>query len=98
VAHQVGGPLGVLDVGLAPRHVLDVMGVGDNQVEVPLPYFREPVVRARAQGISYEVTSRRGAGRRPDGRHLNAMTRGQSQGWVRPSERLKQPHSHISAR
>ena len=34
VAHQVGGPLGVLDVGLAPRHVLDVMGVGDNQLEV----------------------------------------------------------------
>jgi hypothetical protein len=34
VAHQVGGPLGILDVGLAPRHGLDVMGVGDNQLEV----------------------------------------------------------------
>ena len=34
VAHQVGGPLGILDVGLAPRHGLDVMGVGDDQLEV----------------------------------------------------------------
>ena len=36
VAHQVGGPLGVLDVGLAPRHGLDVMGVGDDQLEMAL--------------------------------------------------------------
>ena len=34
MAHQVGGPLGILDVGLAPRHGLDVMGVGDDQLEV----------------------------------------------------------------
>ena len=34
VAHQVGGPLGILDVGLAPRHVLDVMGIGEDQLEV----------------------------------------------------------------
>ena len=34
VAHQVGGPLGILDVGLTPRHGLDMMGIGDDQLEL----------------------------------------------------------------
>jgi hypothetical protein len=36
MADQPGGPLGVLHVGLAPGHVLDVVGVADDQLEVPL--------------------------------------------------------------
>jgi len=38
VADQIGDPLGILDVGLAPRHRLDVMGVGDDQFEVTLQH------------------------------------------------------------
>jgi hypothetical protein len=33
VRHQIGQPGGVVDVGLAPRHVLDVGGVGQRQLE-----------------------------------------------------------------
>ena len=32
--HQIGQPDGVVDVGLAPRHVLDVGGVGQHQFEL----------------------------------------------------------------
>ena len=35
VAHQVGDPFGILHVGLAPRHRLDVVGIGDDQGEMP---------------------------------------------------------------
>ena len=36
VPHQIGDPLGILHVGLAPRHVADVPGVADDQLEMPL--------------------------------------------------------------
>ena len=36
VADQIGDPLGILHVGLAPRHVADVPGVADDQLEMPL--------------------------------------------------------------
>src|SRR5271157_2048465 len=36
VPNQVGDPLGVLHIGLAPRHVADVPGVADDQFEMPL--------------------------------------------------------------
>jgi hypothetical protein len=35
VAQQLAQPLGILDVGLAPRHVADVLGVADNDLDVP---------------------------------------------------------------
>jgi hypothetical protein len=38
VAHQHGQPFGILDVGLAPRHRLDVLGVGDDQLEAALGF------------------------------------------------------------
>jgi hypothetical protein len=36
VAQQLGQPLGVLDIGLAPRHRLDVGGVDDEQLDLAL--------------------------------------------------------------
>jgi hypothetical protein len=36
VLEQLGDPLGVLDVGLPPRHLLDVPGVDQHQVESTL--------------------------------------------------------------
>jgi hypothetical protein len=36
VPHQIGDPLGILHTGLAPRHVADVPGVPDDQLEKPL--------------------------------------------------------------
>jgi len=30
VSHQIGDPLGILHIGLAPRHVADVPGVADD--------------------------------------------------------------------
>ena len=38
VADQLRDPLGVLHVGLAAGHVLDVVGVADGQVDVPLQH------------------------------------------------------------
>jgi hypothetical protein len=35
MGEQIGEPHGVVDVGLAPGHVLDVRGVGQHQLEVP---------------------------------------------------------------
>jgi hypothetical protein len=42
VLEQLGDPLGVLDVGLAPRDVLDVAGVDQHQLEAA---FQEVVDR-----------------------------------------------------
>jgi hypothetical protein len=36
VLEQLAQPLGVLDVGLAPGHVLDVLGVDQRELEVIL--------------------------------------------------------------
>jgi hypothetical protein len=36
VPNQIGDPLGILHIGLAPRHVADVPGVADDQLEMPL--------------------------------------------------------------
>jgi hypothetical protein len=36
VPDQIGDPLGILHVGLAPRHIADVPGVADDQLEMPL--------------------------------------------------------------
>ena len=36
LSHQIGDPLGILHIGLAPRHVADVPGVADDQFEMPL--------------------------------------------------------------
>ena len=36
VPDQIGDPLGILHVGLAPRHIADVSGVADDQLEMPL--------------------------------------------------------------
>ena len=36
VSNQIGDPLGILHIGLAPRHVADVPGVADDQLEMPL--------------------------------------------------------------
>jgi len=38
VADQLRNPLGVFHIGLAARHVLDVVGVAHDQVEVPLQH------------------------------------------------------------
>ena len=34
--NQIGDPLGILHIGLAPRHVADVTGVADDQLEMPV--------------------------------------------------------------
>ena len=34
--HQIGDPLEILRIGLAPGHVADVPGVADDQFEMPL--------------------------------------------------------------
>jgi hypothetical protein len=36
VPHQIGDPFGILHIGLAPRHVADVPGVADDQLEMSL--------------------------------------------------------------
>jgi hypothetical protein len=36
VPNQISDPLGILHIGLAPRHVADVPGVPDDQLEMPL--------------------------------------------------------------
>jgi hypothetical protein len=38
VADQIGDPLGVLHVGLAPGHVADVTGVTDDQIDMSLQH------------------------------------------------------------
>ena len=49
VSNQIGDPLGILHIGLAPRHVADVPGVADDQLEMPLKArVDRPPVDARA--------------------------------------------------
>src|SRR3954452_3086378 len=38
MAYQVGNPVGVLHVRLAPRHVPDVSGIADDQGELPFQH------------------------------------------------------------
>ena len=38
VADQIGDPLGILHIGLATRHVADVPGVADDEVEMPFQH------------------------------------------------------------
>ena len=38
MADQIGDPLGVLHIGLAPRHVADVAGIADDQFEMPFQH------------------------------------------------------------
>jgi hypothetical protein len=54
--NQIGDPLGVFHIGLAPRHIAHVPGVADDQLETP---FEDGVDRAPVDARALHADLRR---------------------------------------